>query len=132
MNVNIYETSSKSSASSSHEVHFQHLQKQDRKLRVYRMELFYEEYMGMHELRFGAYYFLFVDQLSPGQTCPICLVAMRNPVQTICGHRFCEDCLLGTFRFRFHLVCSSVIVLHFSQTDYHFNTSNTFFVLTEN
>lgn len=40
---------------------------------------------------------MFVDKLSPGQTCSICLVAMRNPVQTVCGHRFCEDCLVGTF-----------------------------------
>ena len=77
------------------------------------MELFYEEYVGMYELRFGAYDFSFVDQLSPGQTCPICLVAMRNPVQTICGHRFCEDCLLGTFRYRFHLACSSVILMYY-------------------
>ena len=25
-------------------------------------------------------------------------LAMRNPVQTFCGHRFCEECLVGTFR----------------------------------
>ena len=55
--------------------------------------------MDVHEPRFGGYDFVFVDQLSPGQTCPICLVVMRNPVQTTCGHRFCEDCLLGTFRY---------------------------------
>lgn len=47
---------------------------------------------------YGGYDFVFVDELSPGQTCSICLVAMRNPVQTVCGHRFCEDCLVGTFR----------------------------------
>lgn len=48
---------------------------------------------------YGGYDFVFVDELSPGQTCSICLVAMRNPVQTVCGHRFCEDCLVGTFRY---------------------------------
>lgn len=46
---------------------------------------------------FGGYDFVFVDELSPGQICSICLVAMRNPVQTPCGHRFCEECLVGTF-----------------------------------
>ncbi len=25
--------------------------------------------------------------------CPICLFAMRNPVQTACGHLFCKECL---------------------------------------
>ena len=53
---------------------------------------------GVHEPRFGGYDFVFVDELALGQTCSVCLVAMRNPVQTMCGHRFCEDCLLGTFR----------------------------------
>lgn len=50
------------------------------------------------ESLYGGYDFVFVDELSPGQTCPICLVVMRNPVQTVCGHRFCEDCLVGAFR----------------------------------
>ncbi|KAJ7355993.1 hypothetical protein OS493_027387 [Desmophyllum pertusum] len=49
--------------------------------------------------------FVFVDELSTGQTCSICLVAMRNPVQTMCGHRFCESCLLGTFREGHAQVC---------------------------
>ena len=42
--------------------------------------------------------FLFEDELSQEQKCPICLLAMRNPVQTKCGHRFCESCLLESFR----------------------------------
>ena len=50
------------------------------------------------ELPFGGYDFVFVDEPSPGQICSICLTAMRNPVQTFCGHRFCEECLVGTFR----------------------------------
>ena len=51
------------------------------------------------EPRIGGHDFVFVDELSPGQTCSICLLAMRSPVQTVCGHRFCESCLLETFRY---------------------------------
>ena len=50
-------------------------------------------------VRIGGHDFVFVDELSPGQTCSICLLAMRSPVQTMCGHRFCESCLLETFRY---------------------------------
>ncbi|XP_044163482.1 TNF receptor-associated factor 5-like isoform X2 [Acropora muricata] len=55
-----------------------------------------EEFEG--EPIIGGYQFVFVDKLSTSQTCPICLFAMRKPVQTVCGHRFCESCLLETFR----------------------------------
>ena len=52
------------------------------------------------EPRIGGHNFVFVDELSPGQTCSICLLAMRSPVQTaVCGHRFCESCLLKAFRY---------------------------------
>jgi len=51
------------------------------------------------EPRIGGHDFVFVDELSPGQTCSICLLAMQSPVQTVCGHRFCESCLLETFRY---------------------------------
>lgn len=54
--------------------------------------------MEEDEPRIGGHDFVFVDELSPGQTCSICLLAMRSPVQTVCGHRFCESCLLETFR----------------------------------
>lgn len=47
----------------------------------------------------GGFDFAFEDELSPGHKCSICHLAMRNPVQTErCGHRFCESCLLATFR----------------------------------
>ena len=47
----------------------------------------------------GGYDFAFVDGFPPGHKCPICLLVMRNPVQTArCGHRFCESCFLATFR----------------------------------
>lgn len=55
--------------------------------------------MEEDEPRTGGHDFVFVDELSPGQTCSICLLAMRSPVQTVCGHRFCESCLLETFRY---------------------------------
>ena len=51
------------------------------------------------EPRIGGHDFVFVDELSPGQTCSICHLAMRSPVQTVCGHRFCERCLVKAFRY---------------------------------
>ena len=35
----------------------------------------------------------FVYPLLKRHECPICLLAMRNPMQTECGHLFCRDCL---------------------------------------
>lgn len=35
----------------------------------------------------------FVHPLLKRHECPICLFAMRNPVQTECGHLFCRACL---------------------------------------
>ncbi|XP_068716083.1 TNF receptor-associated factor 6-like [Montipora foliosa] len=46
----------------------------------------------------GGYDFEFRDEPSSGHWCPICLFVMRNSVQTTCGHRFCKECLLRTFR----------------------------------
>lgn len=42
----------------------------------------------------GGYDYEFVPQLAEDFICPICHLAMRDPVQTtICGHLFCRDCL---------------------------------------
>lgn len=49
--------------------------------------------------RLGGYEYEFVDEVSTSQKCPVCLLAMRDAVQTaVCGHRFCRDCLQGILR----------------------------------
>lgn len=30
--------------------------------------------------------------------CPICLMALRNAIQTRCGHRFCKSCIEKSIR----------------------------------
>lgn len=51
---------------------------------------------------FGGYDHEFVDKVLDSQTCPVCLLPMRDAVQTTeCGHRFCKDCLLGILRLVF-------------------------------
>ena len=49
--------------------------------------------------RFGGYEYQFVDEVSDSQKCPVCLLPMRDAVQTLeCGHRFCKDCLQRILR----------------------------------
>ena len=49
--------------------------------------------------RLGGYEYEFVDEVSPNQKCPVCLLPMKDPVQTSdCGHRFCRVCLSGILR----------------------------------
>ena len=45
-----------------------------------------EKTMPGHEVKF-------VNPLLNRHECPICLYAMKNPVQTECGHLFCRECL---------------------------------------
>ncbi|KAK2152699.1 hypothetical protein LSH36_321g06004 [Paralvinella palmiformis] len=35
----------------------------------------------------------FSPDLDEKYKCPVCLVALRDPLQTVCGHRFCRVCL---------------------------------------
>lgn len=37
----------------------------------------------------------FTPDLEKKYTCPVCLAALRNAMQTKCGHRFCKQCLRG-------------------------------------
>ena len=34
-----------------------------------------------------------VENVPSEYECPICLLMLRQPVQTSCGHRFCQICL---------------------------------------
>lgn len=31
--------------------------------------------------------------------CPICLLAQREPMQTLCGHRFCASCIMRALKY---------------------------------
>ena len=33
--------------------------------------------------------------------CPICLFVLRDPIQTMCGHRFCCECIQQWLRYSF-------------------------------
>lgn len=37
--------------------------------------------------------------------CPICLMALRNAVQTPCGHRFCKNCIEKSIRYAIVQLC---------------------------
>ena len=41
---------------------------------------------------FEGYDVSFVDPLEKDYECPVCLLAVRDPVQTPCGHSFCKIC----------------------------------------
>ena len=59
------------------------------------------EYVDNEEihLHFGGYEYEFVDEVLPSQKCPVCLLPMKDPVQTTeCGHRFCRGCLENILR----------------------------------
>ena len=66
------------------------------------VEIVSDEYVSDNEeiqLHFGGYDYEFVDEVLPSQKCPVCLLPMKNPVQTSeCGHRFCRDCLQRILR----------------------------------
>lgn len=47
---------------------------------------------------FGGYDACFIQPLGEDNACPICTFAVRDPVQTLCGHPFCNACLQRTFR----------------------------------
>jgi len=36
--------------------------------------------------------------------CPICLLVLRQPMQTECGHRFCKCCILKAVRYVYPMI----------------------------
>ena len=42
----------------------------------------------------GGYHYTFVDDPARFE-CAICLLVQRDPQQTVCGHRFCQSCLVS-------------------------------------
>ena len=49
---------------------------------------------GVAEESHGGYDLEFVQAtMDRRYTCPICMLIMRDPIQTRCGHRFCDSCL---------------------------------------
>ena len=43
----------------------------------------------------------FVPKPDNKYECPICLFVLRDPTQTSCGHRFCNDCIKQWLRYCF-------------------------------
>ena len=52
----------------------------------------------------GGFNARFVDELSDRYTCPICILALREPVISKCGHLFCNGCVRPLLR-RGSIVC---------------------------
>ncbi len=44
------------------------------------------------------YDYTFEPPLESKYECPICLMCLREPVQTECGHRFCRNCITRSLR----------------------------------
>ena len=55
----------------------------------------------------GGFDYEFIDKVLDSQKCAVCLLPMRDAVQTRCGHRFCYTCLAKTLRYqrRVRIMC---------------------------
>eukprot|EP00118_Oscarella_pearsei_P013848 m.114623 g.114623 ORF g.114623 m.114623 type:complete len:228 (+) comp37513_c0_seq12:135-818(+) len=58
-----------------------------------QLGLVYEPQKGTKELRqSGGYDENFVAAPGPDYECPVCLLVLRDPILTICGHSLCNSC----------------------------------------
>ncbi|XP_077979650.1 TNF receptor-associated factor 6-like [Glandiceps talaboti] len=57
------------------------------------------------EEHFQGYDAVFVPDIDKKYSCPVCLAALRDTVQTRCGHRFCQTCLTRVCRNRKYVKC---------------------------
>ena len=55
-------------------------------------------FLSHDEPRSEGYDEYFDPPLESKYECPICLLGLREPVQTICGHRFCRGCIVRSIR----------------------------------
>ena len=61
--------------------------------RPYKSDTFFVD-----EERSEGYDEFFDPPLESKYECPICLLGLREPVQTSCGHRFCKGCIKRSIR----------------------------------
>ncbi|XP_065660077.1 TNF receptor-associated factor 3-like [Hydra vulgaris] len=47
---------------------------------------------SLNEESFGGYDAYFINELLDEHECPVCKMALREPIQTQCGHRLCLSC----------------------------------------
>ena len=50
------------------------------------------------EPRVVGYDELFDPPVQADYECPICMMCLRDPIQTACGHRFCNSCIHHNMR----------------------------------
>lgn len=58
----------------------------------------FANFSSYDEPRSEGYDEYFDPPLESKYECPICLLGLREPVQTSCGHRFCKGCILRSIR----------------------------------
>ena len=55
--------------------------------------------MSYHKCGFNVpEYVIDKDKIGPGLLCTSCTGIIRDPVQTLCGHRYCRGCLVEILR----------------------------------